>query len=713
MVYKNMARGMGPAATNLSPNETLDFTHLPTTMLEAFIPGYSLVSRFMLEALGFDISIIVSLLVIGFGLVTAGSYIYDVACKQFTKYFTCSIRLENYDDIYDHALKWLADHQVTKTSRDLRAKSGLAYTWDDEMDDLVVEEGASIMGDDVLFNFSNWEAKVPPRFEPNHGSNWFWHKGNLFQFTRQKQTLAGAGYFGSLFTEEEHLIISVVGRSTKPLKSLILEARDSYLSKEKSKTTVRRPCSKEQRGRGRHAWNKVATRPSRPMETVVLDAEQKANILSDINEYLHPSTPNWYANRGIPYRRGYLFHGPPGTGKTSLSFAIAGIFGLDIYCISLLEPTLTEEDLGLLFNNLPRRCVVLLEDIDSAGLNRKTDQDKEEDEKNTEKDATKTQEQQVSAAIAKEVAKAIKSASDSASSANTGRGRGGNPRDQTNNQGISLSGLLNAIDGVASHEGRVLFMTTNHVEKLDDALIRPGRVDMKIEFTLATKDQVQELFVRMYDIDICRDDGSKPRRVEDVVKMRSLEIASPADLSNRYDSKSSAVSPDLSSGTRRRIFAGNEKTEAKYRERDTQTDLKEPENELPRLSVLATEFANIVPPDTFSPAEIQGFLLTRKKEPERAVREVAAWVTETNETKRRAALTQKQRDKEDQDKKNAAEGEGAKDNVEAVVTESPSKDVVDHTQRSDDSDISPTATSNVSRGSTSSEVVVVEVDEAT
>lgn len=75
-----------------------------------------------------------------------------------------------------------------------------------------------------------------------------------------------------------------------------------------------------------------------------------------------------YTNRGIPYRRGYLFHGPPGTGKTSLSFAIAGVFGLDIYCVSLLEPTLTEEDLGLLFNSLPRRCVVLLEDIDSAGL---------------------------------------------------------------------------------------------------------------------------------------------------------------------------------------------------------------------------------------------------------------------------------------------------------------------------------------------------------
>jgi mitochondrial chaperone BCS1 len=61
-------------------------------------------------------------------------------------------------------------------------------------------------------------------------------------------------------------------------------------------------------------------------------------------------------------RRGYLFYGNPGTGKTSLFFAIAGVFGLKIYCISLLEPTLTEEDRGIPFNSLPRRCVILLED---------------------------------------------------------------------------------------------------------------------------------------------------------------------------------------------------------------------------------------------------------------------------------------------------------------------------------------------------------------
>ncbi|TQS31876.1 hypothetical protein Golomagni_07827, partial [Golovinomyces magnicellulatus] len=88
---------------------------------------------------------------------------------------------------------------------------------------------------------------------------------------------------------------------------------------------------------------------------------------------LHPSTPRWYASRGIPLRRGYLFHGPPGTGKTSFSFALAGVFGIDIYVISLQDQSVTEEDLAVLFTSLPRRCVVLLEDIDTAGLRREPD----------------------------------------------------------------------------------------------------------------------------------------------------------------------------------------------------------------------------------------------------------------------------------------------------------------------------------------------------
>lgn len=157
--------------------------------------------------------------------------------------------------------------------------------------------------------------------------------------------------------------------TAEPIKELLAHAKEQYYSDHQARTIVKRPNPQFLR-RGRNSWQQVANRPVRDMKTVVLDQQQKLQVLADMNEYLHPATPRWYANRGIPLRRGYLFHGPPGTGKTSLSFALAGVFGLDIHVISLLEPTLTEEDLSSLFSSLPRRCVVLLEDIDTAGLRR-------------------------------------------------------------------------------------------------------------------------------------------------------------------------------------------------------------------------------------------------------------------------------------------------------------------------------------------------------
>jgi chaperone BCS1 len=63
---------------------------------------------------------------------------------------------------------------------------------------------------------------------------------------------------------------------------------------------------------------------------------------------------------------------------------------------------------------------------------------------------------------------------------------------------VSFSGLLNALDGVASQEGRLLFMTTNHIEKLDPALIRPGRCDVQLQLKLASKNQMERMFLRFY-----------------------------------------------------------------------------------------------------------------------------------------------------------------------------------------------------------------------
>lgn len=414
----------------------------------------------------------------------------------------------------------------------------------------------------------------------------------MFFFTRyQKDNQRRSLHFSyGKAADEEGITLTCVGFSTKPVRRLLELIKMKSFEKQKSMTKIRRPSGKESRYGG--AWYRISTRPSRPLETVALDKAQKERIVADVNEYLHPASPRWYATRGIPYRRGYLFHGPPGTGKTSLSFALAGIFGLDIHVISLLDSTLTESDLNRLFNSLPRRCIVLLEDIDTAGLLRdeKSDEakaDAEADKKSKDSTAKKDDD----AISAKDLAIALKAAQRKT-------------KEDEAKKGISLSGLLNAIDGVASHEGRVLVMTTNHPEKLDDALIRPGRVDMQVEFKLASHAQIREIFVRMYSRE---EDNEVEKYGAGVAMLKAAHgdaVANSSELKQRHGKQlsDSSVDVDVASSVFQHGFPPHEELEA-----------------------MAAEFASQIPEEQLSPADVQGFLLTRKKEPRRAVAEVTAW----------------------------------------------------------------------------------------
>lgn len=392
------------------------------------------------------------------------------------------------------------------------------------------------------------------------------------------------------------------------------------------KTTIYRPRHKEQR-RDASMWQQVAHRPVRPMNTVVLDSTEKHDVLGDINEYLHPRTPRWYAARGIPLRRGYLFHGPPGTGKTSFSFALAGVFGIDIYVISLQDASVTEEDLAILFTRLPRRCIVLLEDIDTAGL-RRSDESKAEDEKAAEGDKAEKKKEDPNAA--KEVngvtKKKSKKTTKKDSDTESGSGSDSSDDDHKTKQqtkkslkkkkkkgdkvaspdGISLSGLLNAIDGVASHEGRVLIMTTNKPESLDEALVRPGRVDRQVAFSHATSLQAGELFHRMYEAPWRRSDQ----------KIQAILPSHPSSILLKTASSTSDVK--LAKEPEVNIEFGSVK--------------EDPVNE-EELKGLSVEFGKTIPENVFSPAEIQGFLLKRKNSPRKAFADVKEWIEATMKQK--------------------------------------------------------------------------------
>lgn len=286
---------------------------------------------------------------------------------------------------------------------------------------------------------------------PGPGNHLIRYKG-AFMFIKRERS--GKMLDMTSGTPFETVTLTTLYRDRNLFADLLSEAKSMALKAQEGKTVIYTSWGPEWRPFGQ-------PKRKRTIGSVILDKGIKNMILDDVKDFL--KSGQWYFDRGIPYRRGYLLFGPPGSGKTSFIQALAGDLDYNICILNLSEANLTDDRLNHLMNHIPERSLLLLEDIDAAF----------------------------------------------------------NKRDQTDDSGyksgVTFSGLLNALDGVASSEETITFMTTNHPEKLDPAILRPGRVDFRVLIGDATEYQMREMFLRFYV-------GEEAKADEFVKKATSLGV---------------------------------------------------------------------------------------------------------------------------------------------------------------------------------------------
>lgn len=197
-------------------------------------------------------------------------------------------------------------------------------------------------------------------------------------------------------------------------------------------------------------WRFIGALQSRPEESIVMDKKILSNLFEDIELFCSKESEDDYNKFGQIYKRNYLFFGVPGSGKSSLVNVIANKFKRSIYVLSF-DPNLTDNSLIIAMSSInDKNGILLIEDLDCIFQN----------------------------------------------------------RDDNNKSNVSFSTLLNVLDGISSPRGLITIVTCNHTNKFDKALLRPGRINMMVEFTRITKQQLVDL-LNIHSLNLAKETVNK------------------------------------------------------------------------------------------------------------------------------------------------------------------------------------------------------------
>jgi hypothetical protein len=261
-------------------------------------------------------------------------------------------------------------------------------------------------------------------------------------------------------------------------------------------------------------WNEYNFNTNKSFDTLFI--ENKRNILKQIDFF--NNNEEWYKNKGNPYTLGIGLYGPPGTGKTSFIKSLAKYLNRHLIIIPLSK-IYTEEQLNNAFYELNyvsknkenidfNQKIICFEDIDCMSdiVNKRNKK------------------------ITKDNGYSSDSSCNSESNSSINKTKKKSDKyftvDMKPVRTITLSCILNLIDGIIEHPGRIIIMTSNHYEKLDPALVRPGRIDIEIEMKNASAETINEYYKYNYKTDI-------PKNA--LKKIKDYAI-SPCQLINIYTS---------------------------------------------------------------------------------------------------------------------------------------------------------------------------------
>ena len=277
---------------------------------------------------------------------------------------------------------------------------------------------------------------------PAPGTHWFWYKHWPYQatFNRSEDNKGWA------MKRAESFVFWTLGRDRRRLEAFVQDVFSAHKQRMKGEPNL-------------YLWqgnyfDRLRAYKQRSLQSVILPKGQIDSIIKDMEWFL--SGEKWYAELGIPYHRGYLFYGIPGSGKSSLISGIADRFGMPIFLVSLDE--MNDRTLHQAMSSVSQGSIVVLEDVDCMG-NRKVLQPMQNQPPTT---------------------------------------NGAQGEAEKDIFGVTMSGLLNVLDGFKAPHGVMFIMTTNHMEKLDAALLRPGRVDYRMQFGFAKIEQKTEMYLRFY-----------------------------------------------------------------------------------------------------------------------------------------------------------------------------------------------------------------------